>query len=312
MPHTANERVMEMRPAALRTSGLAAVVKRVLCAIDLSERSERTMQRALSLAQRLNAELTVLHVMAADEITVQAASVREQIANRIAAVAPRGSKDPAIALRTGDYVQTIARAAEEANADLIILGSQQRKPLAPLVGTTAEKIIALAGRPALIVNLDGSVPYESVVIAAELSDAFVRVVRVARSLRVLESASVSVVHGFESPYRGPLYAEGFDLHAARRNLEEWERAAKRRLLLKLDSAGVESSRFRLVFHQARPVGAIQRIVRSSQPELLVIGTKDRSMLNRIMQGSTSNDLLRTIECDLLVAAPEERPSIALS
>lgn len=312
MPHTANERVMEMRPAALRTSGLAAVVKRVLCAIDLSERSERTMQRALSLAQRLNAELTVLHVMAADEITVQAASVREQIANRIAAVAPRGSKDPAIALRTGDYVQTIARAAEEANADLIILGSQQRKPLAPLVGTTAEKIIALAGRPALIVNLDGSVPYESVVIAAELSDAFVRVVRVARSLRVLESASVSVVHGFESPYRGPLYAEGFDLHAARRNLEEWERAAKRRLLLKLDSAGVESSRFRLVFHQARPVGAIQRIVRSSQPELLVIGTKDRSILNRIMQGSTSNDLLRTIECDLLVAAPEERPSIALS
>ena len=312
MPHTANERVMEMRPAALRTSGLAAVVKRVLCAIDLSERSERTMQRALSLAQRLNAELTVLHVMAADEITVQAASVREQIANRIAAVAPRGSKDPAIALRTGDYVQTIARAAEEANADLIILGSQQRKPLAPLVGTTAEKIIALAGRPALIVNLDGSLPYESVVIAAELSDAFVRVVRVARSLRVLESASVSVVHGFESPYRGPLYAEGFDLHAARRNLEEWERAAKRRLLLKLDSAGVESSRFRLVFHQARPVGAIQRIVRSSQPELLVIGTKDRSILNRIMQGSTSNDLLRTIECDLLVAAPEERPSIALS
>jgi nucleotide-binding universal stress UspA family protein len=180
------------------------------------------------------------------------------------------------------------------------------------VGTTAERIIALARRPALIVNLDGSVPYESVVIAAELSDAFVRVVRVAKSLRVLESARVSVVHGFESPYRGPLYAEGFDLHAARRNIEEWERAAKRRLLQKLDSAGVESSRFRLVFHQARPAGAIQRIVRHVQPELLVIGTKDRSILNRVMQGSTSNDLLRTIECDLLVAAPEERPSIALS
>jgi universal stress protein E len=312
MPHTSSERVMEFRPYALSTQGLGAVVRRVVCAIDLSERSDRAMQRALSLAHRLNADLTFLHVMASDEIVERAGNVLERIANRIASVAPRGSREPAVELRAGDYVEAIAKFADEANADLIILGSQRRRALAPLVGTTAEKIIALTRRPALIVNLDGSVPYQSVVIAAELSDAFVRVVRVARLLRVLDGASVSVVHGFESPYRGPLYAEGFDLHAARRNLDEWERAAKKRLLLKLDSAGVEGSRFRLVFHQARPVGAIQRIVRSVQPELLIIGTKDRSMLNRIMQGSTSNDLLRTIECDLLVAAPEERPSTALS
>jgi len=312
MPHTANERVTEFRPAALSAHGLGGVVRRVLCAIDLTERSERTMQRALSLAHRLNAELTLLHVMTADDIVERANSVREQIANRIALVAPRGSREPAVELRAGDYVQTIAKVAKEANADLIILGSQRRRALAPFVGTPAERIIALAGRPALIVNLDADVPYRNVVIAAELSDAFVSVVRVARSLRVLESASVSVVHGFESPYRGPLYAEGFDLHAARRNLEEWERAAKKRLLLKLDSAGVESSRFRLVFHQARPVGAIQRIVRSVRPELLIVGTKDRSILNRFMQVSTTNELLRAIECDLLVAAPDERPSSRLS
>ena len=270
------------------------------------------MQRALSMAHRLDAELTLLHVMPAGEIVDRAMSVRQQISDRIAPVASRGSRDPAIELRTGDYVQTIARVAKETNADLIILGSQRRSALAPLVGTTAERVIALADRPALIVYLDGDVPYRSVVIAAELSDAFVRVVRVARSLGVLESAAVSIVHGFESPYRGPLYAEGFDLHATRRNLDEWERVAKKRLLLKLDSAGVESSRFRLVFHQARPVGAIQRIVRNVQPELLIIGTKDRSILNRIMQGSTTNELLRTIECDLLVAASDERPLRALS
>jgi universal stress protein E len=305
MPHTTSERAMEFRPDAL-AQGLGAVVSRVLCAIDLSERSDQAMQRALFLAHRLSADLTFLHVMAPDESVERATGVLERIANRIASVAPHGSREPAVELREGNYVQTIAKFADETDADLIILGSQRRSALAPLVGTTAERIISLARRPALIVNLDGSVPYQSVVIAAELSDAFVRVVRVARMLRVLDAASVSVVHGFESPYRGPLYAEGFDRHAARRNLDEWERAAKKRLRLKLDSAGVESSRFRLVFHQARPAGAIQRIVRSVQPELLIIGTKDRSTLNRIMQGSMSNDLLRTIECDLLVAAAEER------
>ncbi len=311
MPYTSIERRTEFRPDALITQALGAVVRRVLCAIDLSDRSIQAMRRALSLANRLNADLTFLHVMKPSELAEQANSVREGIANRIASITPRGSREPAVELRAGDHLQTIARFADETRSDLIILGSQRRRALAPLIGTTAERIIALARRPALIVNLDGSLPYKSIVIAAELSDAFVRIVRVARSLRVLDTASVSVVHGFESPYRGPLYAEGFDLHAAQRNLDEWERAAKKRLLLKLDSAGVESSRFRLVFHQARPIGAIQRIVRSVQPELLIIGTKDRSALNRIMQGSTSNDLLRTIECDLLVAAPGEPSSRSL-
>jgi nucleotide-binding universal stress UspA family protein len=160
----------------------------------------------------------------------------------------------------------------------------------------------LSGCPALIVNLHPRVRYGAVVIAAELSDAFIRVVRVASSLKLLEAKAVSVVHGFESPYRGPLYAAAFDLHAARRNMEAWERAARERLLLNFDAAGVESSHFRIVFQQARPVGAIQRVVRSVQPDLLIVGTKDRSMFNRVGRGSVASDALRTIEFDILVAS----------
>jgi nucleotide-binding universal stress UspA family protein len=138
--------------------------------------------------------------------------------------------------------------------------------------------------------------------AAELSDAFIRVARSAALFRFLDAESVSVVHGFESPYRGPLYAEGFDARAATRNMEEWERAAKASLLQKLATAGVESSRFRLVFQQSRPIRALQRIVRSIQPDLLIVGTKDRRMLNRVMRGSVANDFLRRSACDILVAA----------
>jgi len=146
--------------------------------------------------------------------------------------------------------------------------------------------------------------YGAVVIAAEISDAFVRVARLAASLRLLDAPAVSIVHGFESPYRGPMYSAGFDMHSAKRNIEEWERAAGKRLLLTLDAAGVESSHFRLCFQQTRPLRAIQREIRRVQPELLIVGTKDRSMLNRIVRGSVANDMLRTLECDILVAAPD--------
>jgi nucleotide-binding universal stress UspA family protein len=92
------------------------------------------------------------------------------------------------------------------------------------------------------------------------------------------------------------------VHAAKRNMEAWEKAARARLLLNLDVAGVESSRFRIIFQQTRPVRAIQRVVRSVQPDLLIVGTKDRSIFNRVVRGSVANDALRTIECDILVAA----------
>jgi nucleotide-binding universal stress UspA family protein len=213
-------------------------------------------------------------------------------------------REPTIEVRTGDYAQTIAAVAKEIDVDLIILGSKPHRPLAPLIGATAERVTGLARRPALIANLEPRVRYDAVVIAADFSDAFIQVTHLAASLGLLEARSVSVVHGFESPYRGPLHAEGFDLHAAKRNIEEWEKAANERLLQRLDAAGVEGSRFRLVFQQTRPPRAIQRVIRRVQPELLIVGTKERAALNRVVRGSVANDVLRGLECDILVAAPD--------
>jgi nucleotide-binding universal stress UspA family protein len=206
-------------------------------------------------------------------------------------------------------VEAIATTAKEIEADIIVIGAQRRKALAPLIGTTAERIIALANIPALIVNLDAHLEYRGVVIAAEISDAFIQVVRIAAALKFLDEGRVSVVHGFEFPYRSPLYAEGFDIHAAKRNMEAWERAARTRLLLNLDAAGVESSRFQLIFQQARPIRAIQRVMRSVRPELLIVGTTERSIFTRITRTSVANDALRSIDCDILVAAPKVQAGI---
>jgi nucleotide-binding universal stress UspA family protein len=279
-------------------------MKRMLCATDLSPRSERAVQRALLLASRFDAQLILLHVMAPDQLAERAVHVRGQIAGQLSSSRLPATCQSTIELRTGDCAQAIAEIAVEADVDLIILGSQPHRPLAPLIGATAERVTGFARRPALIVNLEPRVRYSAVVIAADVSDAFIRVTRLAASLRLLEARSISIVHGFESPYRGPLYAAGFDLHAAKRNTEEWERAAKERLLQRLDAAGVDWSSFRLVFQQTRPPRAIQRVIRRVQPELLIVGTKERAALNRVVRGSVANDVLRSLECDILVAAPD--------
>jgi nucleotide-binding universal stress UspA family protein len=282
----------------------ALAPRRLLCATDLSARSHRALLRALAVAKPLGAQVTLLHVRDPQQLADESVHDRSELARSIGANDLPSNQPVDVQVRSGNFVETIALVARETNADLIVLGSQQRRPWASLVGTTAEQVIALSGIPALIVNLPSTARYRGVVIAAELSDSFVQVVRTAASLRFLDGEPISVVHGFESPYRGPLYAEGFNIHAARRNMEEWERLARTRLLRNLDLAGVESSRFRLVFHQSRPLRAIQSAVRSVQPDLLVIGTKDRSIFNRLARGSVANDTLRSADCDILVAASQ--------
>jgi nucleotide-binding universal stress UspA family protein len=288
----------------LGTHGGVVGKKRMLCATDLCPRSDRAVQRAALLASRFDAQLILLHVMTPDQLAERAVHVRDEIAKQLLSNRLPALHEPTIEVRAGDYVQTIAAVALEADVDLIVLGSKPHRPLAPLIGATAERVTRLARRPVLIVNLEPRAQYRAVVIAADVSDAFIRVTRLAASLRLLEARSVSVVHGFESPYRGPLYAQGFDLHATERNTEEWERAAKERLLERLDAAGIDRCSFRLVFQQTRPPRAIQRVIRRVQPELLIVGTKERAALNRVVRGSVANDVLRSLECDILVAAPD--------
>ena len=277
-------------------------LRRVLCATDLSSRSRRAVGRAALLADRLNAQLVLLHVTEPDQMPYRSQNAREQIVQHLSSIGLPVSPAMMIEVRAGECIQTIASVAKETDADVIVLGSQRRKALAPLADLAAERITELAGRPALIVNREPRERYGAVVMAADMSDEFIRVVQAAVLLRFLEADSVSVVHGFESPHLDPLYTEGVDVWAAQRNIEEWERAAGARLRRRLHAAGVESSGFRLIFQQARPIRAIQHVIRSIQPDLLIVGANDRLMLNRVIRGSVADDTLRKVECDVLVGA----------
>lgn len=291
------------KPAAARPDlcipAPAAQSRRILCATDLSPRAQRAVARAALLANQHDAQLVLLHVM--DEYIEGRDSVRAELAQQLASTGLPLRHEPSIQLRAGECTDTIARVASETDAEIIVIGARKRSPQMPLIGGTAERVVDLAGRPTLIVNREPRTRYAAVVIAADVSHAFTRVMRTASSLKFLEAQTVSVVHGFESASRGVLYADGFDARARRRNMEEWEKAARAKLLLSFDAAGVESGRFHIVFQHARPVRAMQRLVRSVQPELLILGTQDRSPFNRVPTTSTSYDALRTIECDILLA-----------
>jgi nucleotide-binding universal stress UspA family protein len=274
---------------------------RILCATDLSQDSPRVVSRAAVMANQLDATLILLHVIAPDQGSAAFASASEHVEVQLRSIQPPACYEVAVRVEAGEYVPTIAAVADETAAGLILVGSPRWKPLAPLIPTIAGQLAALVQRPVLIVKRDSHVPYSAVLIAAEESAGFGQVLRTTSALRLLESESVAIIHGFESPHSGPLYASGFDLHASKRNTEEWELAARRRLLQNLEAAGVASDRLRLVFVQSRPVRPMRKEVLRVGPELLVLATQQHSTLDRVMRDSVGNDIPRHNECDILIA-----------
>jgi nucleotide-binding universal stress UspA family protein len=276
---------------------VATAKPRLLCATDASHHSLKVIARAAMLASQLDATLALLQVTGTGRESRNFPA--ERIRLQLKSIRPPLRTEPAVRVHAGEYLPAITAIAAETVADLVVLDSIPWRPLLSPIAATAGELAAQVRRPVLIVKRSSHAPYSSVLIAAEQSEPFDQLLRTLSSWRLLESESVAIIHGFESPYRGPLYAAGFDLHASRRNTEQWELQARRRLLRALDEWGVASDHFRVVFAQSRPVRDIQKEVRRMVPDLLVIATRHHSAVDRVMRASVGNDLLRNIECDIL-------------
>lgn len=125
---------------------------RVLYASDLSARSEGALRAAALLANRVEGQLTIGHVLPPRAASHVRTGAQKRL-RRYAATAPlRAGSVLAFAIRSGSVSKTVAQLATETDAGMIVMGCQTRRPLAALFGTTAERVVRLAGRPALIVN----------------------------------------------------------------------------------------------------------------------------------------------------------------
>ncbi|MDP9150265.1 MAG: universal stress protein [Myxococcota bacterium] len=143
-----------------------ASFRRILVPTDFSESSERALDWALDLAARLGASVTVMH---AYEIPIVgfpdgALIATPELASRISDAAGaaldktvarlqgRGVKVDGL-LRDGVAFEEITRAADELDADLIVVGTHSRRGLArALLGSVAENVIRSSPRPVLTIQ----------------------------------------------------------------------------------------------------------------------------------------------------------------
>lgn len=141
-------------------------IARILVPTDFTESSDRALDYAVALAERLGAKITVMHsyeipivgfpdgaLVASADIATRIADASTQALQKIVdRYAARGVQLESV-LREGVAYEEIRSVADEMDADLIVIGTHGRRGLArALLGSVAENVIRTVTRPVLAIH----------------------------------------------------------------------------------------------------------------------------------------------------------------
>ncbi|HKS53648.1 MAG TPA: universal stress protein [Steroidobacteraceae bacterium] len=277
---------------------------RIVCATDLTPRSDFALSRAMLLAQQTGARLTLVHAVdpRRSERLVRARVNRAyvQLLSHVDRAFGSAAAAVDVVVRAGGRLDVIIKVANDANADLVLLAAPQRRRLDSIFGTTAERLLRALKRPVLVVHrpVDGS--YRNVAMAVDLSNTSLPLIQTAARLGVLEGAQTTLLHATAPPHEGMLKTVGVDEQAIEEYRYGWQDDARLRLQAMRTAAEMDLERTRTLVMTEPPAVAIRRLIEGEQAELLTIGASRWLLTKRLLIGSVTDSVLRTAMCDVLV------------
>jgi nucleotide-binding universal stress UspA family protein len=141
--------------------------KRILCPVDFSETARAAMETAIELASKFDSEIVLVHAYPIPGYTFPdgSAVASSRMLQELADEAVRhleewrelavkgGAKRVTVETAVGDPAGEIVRVAQEANVDLVVMGTHGRTGIEhALMGSIAERVVRRAKCPVLTVR----------------------------------------------------------------------------------------------------------------------------------------------------------------
>lgn len=278
----------------------AAFRPKILCATDLSSKSEYAVARAMNLSEALGGRTLLLHVVGND-VPLRLAGRRADRAHSALQWHARQFAHlrvkPELSVRLGPPYATIARAALSWGADLVVLGLHRSRSNNPLVWATAERIAHRVRRPVLVINTDAKRDYTGVTFVAGRNASLG--VQLADQFDLLSTAHLSVVPFLRVRERAAL------------RLSQWSRGnpalaerlksfADRTARATLEDAGLHLLGFEILNANVTPRAVMSLIKKGKKPQLLVAGVSRNPLQLRSLPRLSALTALRTRACDVLL------------
>jgi len=286
-------------------------MKSILMATDLTNNSDRAIERALKLAKEQKCSLHMVHVTP-DYKSKKMSSALIKATEDLMRGYLKDYKDAGgvkciLHAVSGQHVhEEILSVAKAIKAGMIVLGLHGKTKLPDLFsGTTAERIIRKGTCPVLMVRNKPVGPYRNVVSAIDFSPSSKSALRFSSSLA--PQASFLAIHAYDVPVypfeTGYIYLEtkiaisGEDQRRLDQFLKDEIKFSKKR-----NKSGIKLSG-KIV--QGPVYDTLLKQVKSSKADLLTVGSHGRVGVMPSLLGSLAGALLTHPPCDILVV--REKP-----
>lgn len=268
----------------------------ILAATDLSPRSDRAVQRALRLGEKLNMPCRIVSVVDNDLPDDMLADRLKEVGSRLRRFTDSlASPDQIVTTKViaGDPDQVILEQAVAHDATLLVLGLHRPRPFLDLFReTTMVRIVRRSLGAVLLVNDPADHDYVHVLVPVSFSSSCAAALRMAGT--IAPGAELRSFHAVPTPFSG-LTGEGPGSAMARELCREAEK---------------ERDAWTATFEPATTPPEIEVIsggiteimarMMAEQPDLIAVGAHTRSGFSPNVLGSFVTDLIVAPPCDILV------------
>lgn len=314
----------------------------ILVGVDFSDSSQIAVEHAANLARKTDAKLVLLHVASIpsapievpDAIQPTRAEYQRLIEDHLAEDRRRlqelreriAGQDTRVShmIIDGFPDEGITQAADQVDADLVVMGSHGRTGLKRmLIGSVAEKVVRISKRSVLVARaIPGMAAggYRKILVATDFSASAEHALATAMELAARDaqpdarpsarpSARIDIVHAWHLP---PIsYSYGPAPRIAVELAEPLAEHAKERgaeLIERYDRPGVKL-RFHLA--EAAPIQGILERLDQGDYDLVVTGSHGRRGIRRFLLGSVAEATVRHATIPVLVThGPLEESSLS--
>jgi nucleotide-binding universal stress UspA family protein len=297
----------------------APPIARIVVAVDATTASRAAIERAAALAGRFGARLYVLHAAPsfgapgcrfADEAAIdELFGLAEKRLHDEARAKLRSSVAPVIeCVRVGKPAVQVASFADEAHADLIVVGARARSSFDRILnGSVADEVLRATSRPVLVVR-EGLVARETgaplcrrALAGVDYTESARDATTLAAGLALRDGGTVDAVHVIDASI-APSLAVRSALQSAdlRQSLLSVASANVRRWL---DGAITDPdlrARIQPLVRIGRPAQVLAELT-ASDYDLVACGSHGRGALARVLIGSTTDMLVGAAACPVLIA-----------
>ena len=293
-------------------------IRRILCAIDLSDASAHAAAQAIALAGWCHASITALHVCEPVFAPVPGLPPPDQrvndkerlfLSDRVAEhFSAAGGVAVDLVVDVGQPAHCILERADQLLADVIVMATHGTKGFERLVlGSVTEKVLRKARCGVFTVpplaRAPSARPFARILCPIDFSDPSLAAFEAAVALARDSSAALTLLHVVEWPWHEPPPPLASDLPPAQAAaLVEFRRYVETSATMRLEKLAEGLAlrpRPSLSIVHGKSYVEILRVAAQTGADLIAVGVHGRNVLDMALFGSTTNHLVREAACPVL-------------